>query len=96
VPISPPLRGFQDGPGIGLEAHAAFAGVSIWVHHTVDVVVVAVSAAASAATTARACVACIARYVVVALARHIGKSMSAYRSGLLRQKGQVRLLLRLG
>jgi hypothetical protein len=78
------------------QAHAAFSGVSIWTHRAVFVIVVAVAAAASAATTARACVACTARHAEVALARHIGKSMGASRSGLLGQKGQVRLLLRLG
>jgi hypothetical protein len=89
VPISLPLRSFQNGPGVGLQAHAAFSGVSIWVHRAVFVVVVAAAAAASAATTARACVACTARHAEVALARHIGKSMSASRSKLLSQKGQV-------
>jgi hypothetical protein len=54
VPISPPFRSFQDGPGVGLQAHAAFSGVSIWAHRAVVVVVVvAVAAAASAAITAR-------------------------------------------
>ena len=54
-------RDFQNGPGVGLQAHTAFSGVSIWAHHAVVVVVaVAVAAAAPAATTARACVACTA------------------------------------
>ena len=51
-------RDFHNGPGVGLQAHAAFSGVSIWAHRAV----VAVAAAASAATTARACVACTARH----------------------------------
>ena len=84
-------RDFQNGPGVGLHAHAA-SGVSIWAHRAV---VVVVAVAASAATTPRACVACTARHAEGALARHIGKSMGASRSGLLSQKGRARLL-RLG